>query len=126
MSVSRFIAPKKLVDSSWDHLYTPKNLGDKRRIYGASEDRKPDPAGTRDHARPLGNRPRKRTDRTAKTQTRSRLHHRSDHAQYPRTEREGEADTEEPRLFLQTCRESQTGRRQTRHRRGRSSVRWFG
>src|ERR1044072_9492646 len=126
MSVSRFIAPKKLVDSSWAHLYIPKNLGDKRRIYGASEDRKPDPAGTRDHARPVGNGPRKRTDRTAKTQTRSRLRHRSDHDHYPRTERKREPDAEKRRLFRQTCRESQTGRGQTHYRCGRSSFRWFG
>src|SRR5690242_16969822 len=109
------MAPKKLVDSFRPRAYTPKNLGDERSIYGASEDRKSDPAGTGDHARPLGNRPRKRTDRAAKTQTRPRLYHRSDHAQHPRTEREGEADAEEPRLFLQTRREPQTGRRQARY-----------
>src|SRR6185369_6241818 len=114
------LTPKKLVDTPASRPYTPKNLGD---THGATEDREPDAARTRNHARALGNRPRQRANRAAKTETRPRLHHRPDHAQHSRAQRQSQTNPEKPRLLLQARRQSQTSRRQTRQRRCRSTLR---
>src|SRR5215813_6500554 len=79
------LTPKKLVDTAGRAAYTPKNLGDND---GATEDREPDAARARNHARPVGNRTRKRADSPAKTQTRAGVHHRPDNAQHSRAQRQ--------------------------------------